>query len=125
MNPFLAQALLSMVPVVVPVVTGYGIYAVERLLKIKLDASARAALDSAMQNGADWIIHEGRAPTPTEVLDYVRRPVPGAMKRFDLDGAARSIAIDRAKAVIARSITAATNGAIETAVAPPLARAKG
>ena len=32
MNPFLAQALLSMVPVVVPVVTGYGIYAVERLL---------------------------------------------------------------------------------------------
>jgi hypothetical protein len=63
-------------------------------------AAARETLDSAMRNGADWIIREGRAPTPQEVMAYMRRAAPDAVARWELDGANQELAEARAQAVI-------------------------
>lgn len=110
----MSAILMALLPYLVPVLAGYVISAIERLLKIKLDAAARNTLDSAMQNGADWIISEGRMPTSDEVMNYVRRAAPAAVKRFSLDGPNAHVAQDRAKAVIARQVTAATAGVIHS-----------
>ena len=83
----LMEVLNSLIPALAPVLAGYIIYVINRLLNIKLDASARDALDSAMQNGADWIIHEGRMPTALEVLDYVRRAAPEAAVELEINWA--------------------------------------
>ena len=104
----------TLLPYLVPMLVAYVISAIERLLKIKLDEDARAALDSAMQNGADRIISTGRLPTPDEVMDYVRSAVPAAVKRFKLDGPNAHVAAKRAEAVIARQVTNATAGVVRS-----------
>lgn len=86
----------------------YLIYALERYLKLRLDAAARDTLDSAMRNGADWLIREGRLPTPQEVMGYVRRAAPDAVARWQLDGANRDLAEHRAQAAIARAVRVGT-----------------
>ena len=60
-----------------------------------------------MRNGADWVIREGRLPTPKEVLEYVHRAAPDALARWELDRANRDIAEARAQAVILRALQAA------------------
>jgi hypothetical protein len=60
-----------------------------------------------MRNGADWVIREGRLPTPKEVLDYVYRAAPDAVARWELDRANRDLAEARAQAVIERALQAA------------------
>jgi hypothetical protein len=58
----------------------------QRYLKVRFDKSlARSTLDTAMRNGADWVIREGRLPTPKEVLEYVHRAAPDAVARWELD----------------------------------------
>ena len=57
-----------------------------------------------MRNGADWVIREGRLPTPKEALEYVHRAAPDAVARRVLDRANRDIAEARAQAVIERAL---------------------
>jgi hypothetical protein len=104
MNPFL----VTLLPYLLPIAGAYIASVAERTLKIKLDGDARATLDSAMQNGADWVISQGRAPTAEEVLDYTRGAAAAAMKRFDLDGGNAHVAQKRAAAMIVRQVAAKT-----------------
>ena len=62
---------------------------------------------AAMRNGADWVIREGRLPTPKEVLEYVHRAAPDAVARWELDRANRDLAEARAQAAIERALQAA------------------
>ena len=56
----------------------YLMYAAERYLKVRLDEAARSTLDTAMRNGADWIIREGRLPTRRKC--WSMRIVPRRMR---------------------------------------------
>jgi hypothetical protein len=87
----------------ISILVPYLVYVLERYLKIRLDVEARETLDSAMRNGVDWIIREGRAPTAQEVMDYVRRAAPDAVARWQLDEVNRELAVARAQAVIERA----------------------
>jgi hypothetical protein len=89
----------------ISILVPYLVYALERYLKIRLNAAARETLDSAMRNGADWLIREGRAPTAQEVMEYVKRAAPDAVARWQLDNANRELAEARAQAVIARAVS--------------------
>lgn len=91
-----------LVSTAITILVPYLIYAVERYLKVRLDEAARGTLDSAMRNGADWILREGRVPTPAEVLEYVHRAAPDAVARWKLDRTNRDIAVARAQATIQR-----------------------
>jgi hypothetical protein len=64
----------------------------------------RETLNSAMRNGADWLIREGRVPTAQEVLEYVQRAAPDAVTRWQQDGVNRELAVARAQAVIERVV---------------------
>jgi hypothetical protein len=86
----------------------YLVYALECYLKIRLNTAARETLDSAMRNGADWLIREGRMPTPQEVMEYVKRAAPEAVARWQLDGENRELAEARAQTVIERAVRVAT-----------------
>jgi hypothetical protein len=79
------------------------VYALERYLKTRLNAAAREKLDSAMRNGADWLIRERRLPRAQEVMEYVRRAAPDAVARWKLAGANRELTEAGALAVIARA----------------------
>ena len=80
-TPEMTQLLVS---TAITLLVPYLIYAAERYLKVRLDEAARATLDTAMRNGADWLIREGRLPTPQEVLEYVQRAAPDAVARWQL-----------------------------------------
>lgn len=82
-------------------------FAAERYLKVRLDEAARNTLDTAMRNGADWVIREGWLPAPKEVLEHAHRAAANAVTRWQLDRANRDIAEARAQAVIARALQAA------------------
>ncbi len=91
----------------ITILVPYLVYAAERYLKVRLDEAARSTLDTAMRNGADWVIREGRLPSPQEVLRYVHRAAPDAVARWELDGINQDIAEARAQAVIERALQAA------------------
>ena len=77
------------------------------LIESVASEAARNTLVTAMRNGADWVIREGRLPTPKEVLEYVHRAAPDAVARWELDRANRDIAEARSQAVIERALQAA------------------
>jgi hypothetical protein len=93
----------------ISILVPYLVYALERYLTIRLDAAARETLDSAMRNGAGWLIREGRLPTAQEVMAYVRRAAPDAVARWQLDGVNRELAEARAQAAIKRALQAASS----------------
>jgi hypothetical protein len=94
----------------ITILVPYLVFAAVRYLKVRFDEAARSTLDTGMRNGADWVIREGRLPTPKEVLEYVQRAAPDAVARWELDRANRDLAESRAQAAIERALQAA-NGA--------------